>query len=378
MKPTITLSASIFLLNLILSSCSSPALTATQTQSGPATETRSPSETLAPTPTASPEPSATATPTLLDLETLEWSEFPYAHLADPSNTDTHVEVLLRNPNEAPVRVLQDRVELRFLGASGQVVYANPNPFFYLWQGSWMLPGETAALSACVCFETSGVERQAWESLELVAPLEIATDLAYTLDVEVTVGEFLPLVGGSSLGARTTLTNTSEYVLESIPMLVFARDLSGRYIGMAIHGNAVVSFFEDIGIEPGATGTGISVSDIDYFHAPMTYEVRALGILAPPAESAPAGTPVTDWQGIPIMPGALRGGEADDGYQFSTQATIHAITQFYETAFTDLGYALAMSGEHMGNTFLVFEKDSMTAIIGISPSAELNLVQITVL
>ena len=35
---------------------------------------------------------------VLDLEILEWAEFPYANLADPSNTDTHVEVLIRNPH----------------------------------------------------------------------------------------------------------------------------------------------------------------------------------------------------------------------------------------------------------------------------------------
>ncbi len=222
-----------------------------------------PTETTAPTPTATatPEPSPTPTPAVLDLEIVEWSEWPYASPADPSNTDTHVEVLIRNPNDFPVRVNNDEDELRFINAAGEVVFTNPSSFFYIWQGDWMLPGETAALSACVCFWTSGMEKQDWESLELVAPLEIATNIAYTPDVEVTLGEFFNLadahLGGSGLATETTLTNTSDQALESIPMRVLARDASGRYVGVAMFGNAVASFTENISIQPGDTATGVN-------------------------------------------------------------------------------------------------------------------------
>ncbi len=324
------------------------------------------------------------TEALLDLEILEWSEFPIANRADPANTDTRVEVLIRNPNESPVRVPVDGVELRFLNASGEVVYANPNPVFYIWEGSWMLPGETAALSACVCFWSSGLDKQDWVSLELAAPLEAATDLAYTLDVNVTLGEFFSLaeahLGGSGQGAEITLTNTSDDVLESIPLLVFARDMSGRYIGMATYGNAVASFTENTGIQPGDTATGVVVNEIDYFDEPMTYEVRALGILAASAATAQpdrAGTPVAEWRGVPIMPGAVSGGETDDGYQFSTQASVDETVHFYKDALAELGYSLSMTGEESGITFLIFARDSTTVVVGIQPAAERNLVQISV-
>jgi hypothetical protein len=377
MKPRLRFAACILLVTLILSACAAPAPTATRTQPPP------PTETPAPTELATSEPSATPGQTLLDLEVLEWSEFPYAHPADPSNTDTHVEVLIRNPNDVPVRVLRDGVELRFLNASGQVVYANPNPFLYLWQGEWLTPGQTTGLSACVCFQSQGLEKQAWVSLELVAPLEI-THPAYTLDVEVTMGEMFSLaeahLGGSGLGAEMTLINTSDQVLESISKLVLARDAGGRYVGMAMFGNAVVSIREQIGIQPGDTGTGVNVNDIDYFDGPMTYEIQAIGIIAAPApaaEPASAGAPLTEWRGIPIMPGALTGGEADGGYQFSTRAAIDEITQFYETALAGLGYALTTSGEQSGVVFLLFQKGSATAAVGILPSGEFNQVQITV-
>ncbi len=118
---------------------------------------------------------------------MEWDVYPYANLADPQNTDTRVEILIRNPNEFPVRVNLDEVELRLLNAAGEIVYTNPNPTFYIWEGSWILGGETAAITACLCFETDGVAKQEWESLELAAPLEAAPGIAYTTDVNVTLG-----------------------------------------------------------------------------------------------------------------------------------------------------------------------------------------------
>lgn len=272
---------------LVTSACGFPAFIASPspTAEGAQTTTVPANGMTTPAETATAEPSATPTAALLDLEIVEWSEFPYANLADPSNTDTHVEVLIRNPNDVPVRIDQNSVELRFLNAAGEVVYSNPNPFFYIWEGSWMLPGETAALSACVCFWSSSLQKQDWTSLELSAPLEVATGLAYTLDVEVTIGEFFSLaeahLGGSGAGAEITLTNTSDKVLESIPLHVFAYDADGKYVGMATFGNAVGSFTENISIQPGDTADGVVVSEIDYIDpgVPLTYDVAAIGILA---------------------------------------------------------------------------------------------------
>jgi hypothetical protein len=281
MKTVIRFVPLLFMLILITFACGFPgsAIAPSPTAELPLTET------TIPTQAATLEPSPTSAPALLDLEILEWSEFPYANLADPANTDTRVEVLIRNPNDVPVRIDQDHVELKFVNAAGEVVYSNPNPFLYVWEGSWMLPGETAALSACVCFWSSSLQKQDWTTFELTAPLEVATDLAYTLDVEVTLGEFFSLaeahLGGDGVGAEITLTNTSDQVLESIPLHVFAYDAAGRYVGMATFGNAVASFTENMNIQPGETASGIVVSEIDYMDAnvPLTYEVAAIGILA---------------------------------------------------------------------------------------------------
>jgi hypothetical protein len=293
MNRTRIASTVLMLAALALSACSASEPTPPQSESATdnppaaATATQPPSATatLSPTETATSEPSLTPTPAILPLEIVEWEVYPYANLADPQNTDQRIEILIRNQNEFPVRVDRDGVELRLLNAAGEIAYTNPNPTFYLWEGSWILGGETAAMSACACFDTSGVEKQAWEALELVAPLEEALGIAYTRDVEAGLGEFFSLqeahLGGDQLGAEFTLTNTSGQVLKSFEVRVTARDAGGRYVGVAISGE-----FSDhdssgnyVRIEPGASGGGIVVSEIDYADEPLTYEVAVLGIPA---------------------------------------------------------------------------------------------------
>ena len=371
--------AIVLLVALFISACAP----STPTDAPEASPEETGTGTGAPTATAASEPSLTPTEVLLELEIVEWYEHAIANLVDPSSTVTNVEVLIRNPNDFPVRVNDDGVELRFLNAAGEVVYTNPNPTFYIWQGEWMTPGQTAAFQVCMCLESQGSEKPEWESFELIAPLEITNPPAYTTDVEVTA-EFVLLEevlhGYSGPGVATTLANTSDQVLESVARLVFARDASGRYVGMASFGNAVASFTENIGIQPGDTASGFEVSEIDYLgNERLTYEVQAIGIIAvaAPTPGAPEGTPSADWQGIPIMPGAISGGEAEGGYRFSTQATIEEITPFYEVALAELGYSLTESGEQSGITFMLFEKGSSQAIVGIFAMGELNLVQITV-
>ena len=78
-----------------------------------------------------------------------------------------------------------------------------------------------------------------------------------------------------------------------------------------------------------------------------------------------------------MPGAISGGEVTDGYEFTTQATVDEITQFYEAALDELGYSLTTSGSEAGISFLLFQKGSTQAIIGIFPTGDISRVQISV-
>lgn len=380
MRSTISSIGLFIIVISIASACSSPVTTPTPTLAVSSAEPTAPVSTA----TSAPEPSLTPTPALLALEIIEWSEWPYGNPADPSNTDTHVEVLIRNPNNFPVRVNLNEAQLRFINTAGEVVYTNPSAFFYIWQGEWMLPGETAALSACVCFMTSGLEKQDWESLELIAPLEIADDIAYTLDVEVTLGEVIDLaathLGGTGLGLETTLTNTSDQVLESIPHRVLARDASGRFVGVAFAGDAVVSFTENIGIQPGDTATGINVIEIDYIdmNVPLSYEVAAIGIPVQPESALPSDPPLAEWKGIPVMPGAISGEIAEDGYQFTTLAGLGEIKAYYQTELSNLGFEVELTAdETTGYVILEFRKGDTTGMIAAAPVGGLQGVLINI-
>jgi hypothetical protein len=377
--------AVLFSLALSLVACGAPAAapTPSATSTPPQAAIEIPAST--PTATASPEPSPTPTPALLDLEIVEWFEHAIPNLADPTITDTNVEILVHNPNDLPVSVNTDEMEVRLLNAAGEVVYTNGSAYFSLWQGSWMLAGESTGFKICACFQSTGLETQEWESLELVAPLEPATDRAYTTDVEVTLGEPFSLaeahLGGSGTGIPITMRNTSDQPLESIPMRVIARDASGRYIGMPAFGNSVVSFIEDISIQPGDSLQGVLDSDIDYFAGPLTYEVAAIGIPAQGAAATeefalPSGTPLGEWEGIPIMPGAISGDPIDGGYQFTVQATLDEVVLFYDTELANLGYETTVD-ETVGYSTVSFNNGSTNGVIVIAPLGGITGVAITI-
>jgi hypothetical protein len=176
----------------------------------------------------------------------------------------------------------DAVELRLLNSAGEVVFTNPNPKFYFWEGSWIRGGETLPMTACACFDTSGVPKQEWKSLELVAPLDAATGIAYTTDVDVKLGKFLTLQS-DELGAELTLINTSDLALKSFEVCVTARDANGKYVGVAVYSSFVHN--DDSGnyvkINPGKSGGGIVVTMINYVNEPLKYEIKAIGIPADP-------------------------------------------------------------------------------------------------
>jgi hypothetical protein len=59
---------------------------------------------------------------------------------------------------------------------------------------------------------------------------------------------------------------------------------------------------------------------------------------------PVGTPVSEWRGLPIMPGAIAGEETDTGaYIFTINASLDDIQNFYELELRKLGWKKTSGG-----------------------------------
>lgn len=284
-----TLLPCVVLVALVASACGGgaaqppePSRSPMDSSSASPSEPTGPSSTAAATTVPPPtvtEPTTTA-PALAALEIVEWVEYPYANLADASNRDTRVEMLVRNPNDVPVAIDQSNVEVRLVNGAGDVVYANPNPTLSIWEGRWVKAGETFPISVCACFDSSAIAREEWQTVELVALIEEAVGIAYTDDVDMQLGEWFRLsdrhLGGDTLGADFMIENTSDEVLSGFDVRVVARADDGRYVGVAVSGT-----FSDRSapaIVPGASASGVVPTMIDYFDGPMTYEVEVIGIV----------------------------------------------------------------------------------------------------
>ena len=81
---------------------------------------------------------------------------------------------------------------------------------------------------------------------------------------------------------------------------------------------------------------------------------------------PQGTPVSEWNGIPIMPQATAGQEFDStNYSFRVGVTAQEVQDFYNTQLTNLGWTQPFNipgGAEAG--LMLFEKDGQNLTITI--------------
>ena len=85
---------------------------------------------------------------------------------------------------------------------------------------------------------------------------------------------------------------------------------------------------------------------------------------------PQGTPVTEWNGIPIMPQATAGQEFSENntYSFKANVTTTEVQDFYDEHLTTLGWnqPFSIPVEAEGG-ILTFQKDNSTLLITITSS-----------
>lgn len=85
---------------------------------------------------------------------------------------------------------------------------------------------------------------------------------------------------------------------------------------------------------------------------------------PEADSGldPKGEPASEWQGIPIMPGAIAGEGDEEGYVFTIQATPQQIREYYDRELGKLGWQELAAGEgEKSSLILVFTNDASETI-----------------
>jgi len=94
---------------------------------------------------------------------------------------------------------------------------------------------------------------------------------------------------------------------------------------------------------------------------------------------PQGTPVQEWNGIPIMPQATAGQEFPDNntYSFKANVTTKEVQDFYNEKLTALGWKQVMSFpvEAEGG-IIIFQKDSNALTITMAKSDDVTTVVLT--
>jgi len=94
---------------------------------------------------------------------------------------------------------------------------------------------------------------------------------------------------------------------------------------------------------------------------------------------PQGTPVQEWNGIPIMPQATAGQEFSENntYSFKGAMTVQEVQDFYSEQLTALGwnqpFSLPMEAE---GGIIVFQKDNSTLTIAVTSAEGSTVVILT--
>jgi hypothetical protein len=89
---------------------------------------------------------------------------------------------------------------------------------------------------------------------------------------------------------------------------------------------------------------------------------------------PKGQPVSEWNGIPVMPGAIAGEGDAEGYVFTIKATPQQVQEYYELKLGKLGWQPFAQGDGNSSTMLMFMNSaSETLTVSIISEADEVLV-----
>ncbi|MBK9927379.1 MAG: hypothetical protein IPP66_19085 [Anaerolineales bacterium] len=101
-------------------------------------------------------------------------------------------------------------------------------------------------------------------------------------------------------------------------------------------------------------------------------LQALPSAMPDIQNAvdPQGTPVQDWNGIPVIPSAFTGEETSIGYSFKANATTKEVFDYYEAEMTKLGWTALFNLPDTGSgALLSYQKDNHTTTVTITKETD---------
>jgi hypothetical protein len=84
----------------------------------------------------------------------------------------------------------------------------------------------------------------------------------------------------------------------------------------------------------------------------------------PPSQTPEAPPISEWHGIPIMPGAIAGEGDEEGYVFTIKATPQEVQEYYQRELGKLGWRL-FAQENSGSSLTLSFMDSTSAMLNIS-------------
>jgi hypothetical protein len=92
---------------------------------------------------------------------------------------------------------------------------------------------------------------------------------------------------------------------------------------------------------------------------------------------PQGEPLSEWNGIPVMPSATSGEETGGIYSFKTTSTVQEVFDYYKAEMTNLGWNEFFSMPETGSgALLTYEKDSHMVTVTITTDGSGALVFLT--
>jgi len=84
----------------------------------------------------------------------------------------------------------------------------------------------------------------------------------------------------------------------------------------------------------------------------------------PPSQTPAGQSSAEWQGIPIMPGAMAGEGDEEGYVFTIRATSQQVQEYYQLELGKLGWQ-RFAQENSGSSVMLIFTDRTSATLTVS-------------